>query len=79
NIRVSSSTFEVSRSGQELKCPNCLPTCHGSSMNLDYDLHPTSLDTLTGSTGHLDVYHAKPGAIKYRRENSFTIMQLIGR
>jgi hypothetical protein len=31
------------------------------------------------STGHIDVYYNEIGAIKYRRERAFTLMQLIGK
>jgi hypothetical protein len=39
---------------------------------------PDTDPTTKESTGHIDVYYNEMGAIKYRRERAFTLMQLIG-
>ena len=61
-----------------LNCSHCLSTCHDSVFLLDYDTTPNTHSIMDTSNGHLDVYYKDLGAIKYRRESSFTLMQLIG-
>jgi len=40
---------------------------------------PDTDPTTKESTGHIDVYYNEMGAVKYRRERAFTLMQLIGK
>lgn len=62
-----------------LNCSACLPTCHDNTFNVDYDMIPDTDPTTKESTGHIDVYYNEMGAVKYRRERAFTLMQLIGK
>lgn len=63
---------------QILNCSACLPTCH-DTFNADYDVIPDTDPITKESTGHIDVYYNEIGAVKYRRERAFTLMQLIGK
>lgn len=62
-----------------LDCSNCLPTCHDNTFLVDYDTVPDTDPTTKESTGHIDVFYNEMGAIKYRRERAFSLMQLIGK
>jgi len=62
-----------------LNCSNCLPTCHDNTFLVDYDMVPDTDPTTKEGTGHIDVFYKEMGAIKYRRERAFTLMQLIGK
>lgn len=64
---------------QTINCSACLPTCHDNTFNVDYDTIPDTDPTTKESTGHIDVYYNEMGAVKYRRERAFTLMQLIGK
>ncbi|PNF23365.1 hypothetical protein B7P43_G13172 [Cryptotermes secundus] len=61
-----------------LNCSDCLPPCHDNTFLVDYDMVPDTDPTTKESTGHIDVFYKEMGAIKYRRERAFTLMQLIG-
>ena len=63
-----------------INCTECLPTCHESKYNVDYDPIPNNdWRAQMGGDIHLDVFYKDLGAIKYRRERAFTLMNLVGK
>jgi hypothetical protein len=61
-----------------IDCAKCLPTCHNSRYELQYFYDEDSNSYAKGSGGYLDVFYKELGAIKYRQQLAFDIMDLVG-
>ncbi|PSN55271.1 hypothetical protein C0J52_05819 [Blattella germanica] len=82
NIRVytppsGSQNLNPGGESTRLNCTYCLPTCYDSVFLLEYYTIPNSYSVYQNGSGHLDLYYKHAGALKYRRESSVTLVQLI--
>ena len=71
--------YEPELESHLLNCSECLPTCHEVKFDINYDTIPDTNPYTKQGIAHLDVFYKDLGAIKYRREEAFSLMQLIGK